>query len=182
MSYSVYLTIYTYDINTHRRTPSSNRQIKRKHHCPKRHETHSTQMSYHWNSNSSMLTCESDSLIFTPRGCCRITPSSDGRVRLNEWMWSSSLQVSRMGVILFVGNSCRNGWEQRGEGRNFANHWQNTHPTNLKPKRPPQTEIQLPLVCSWVSSSRYCFASHTDLFVLQTVSFRHRKQFFTVLV
>ena len=133
-------------------------------------------MSYHWNSNSSKLTCESDSLIFTPRGCCRITPSSDGRVRLNEWMWSSSLPVSRMDVILFVGNSCRNGWEQRGEGRNFANHWQNTHPTNLKPKRPPQTKIQSQPVCSQVSSCRYCFASHTCLFVFQTVSCWQRQQ------
>ena len=173
-----------------RRIAKSNENIE-----AQKHEKHSNRMSHHWNSRSSKLTCESesDSFIFTPRGCCRTTPSSDGRGRLNEWMWSSSLKVARMDVILFVWcstNGCdplrvmvfEIGWEQRGEGRNFANHWQNTHPTNLKPKRPPQTKIQLPLVCSWVSSSRYCFASHTDLFVLQTVSFRHRKQFFTVLV
>ena len=137
------------------------------------------------NQNQASWHVESDSFFFTPRGFCRDSPSSDGWVRLNEWMWSSSfgkLATNGCNPLRWKKKIGEIGWEQRGEGRNFANHWQNTHPTNLKPKRPPQTEIQLPLVCSWVSSSRYCFASHTDLFVLQTVSFRHRKQFFTVLV
>ena len=138
-------------------------------------------MSHHWKSISSKLTSETDPFIFTPRGCCRITPSSDGRGRqtngcdplrwkYHEWMLSSSCE------IVF-----ESGWEQRGEGRNFANHWQNTHPTNLKPKRPPQTKIQSQPVCSQVSSCRYCFASHACLFVFQTVSCRQRQQFFTVL-
>ena len=69
---------------------------------------------------------------------------ADGGVRLiqHEWMWSSSCEFRETNGCdpLRLGGG-EIGWEQSGEGRNFANHGQNSHPLLLETTKSPWRKV-----------------------------------------
>jgi hypothetical protein len=108
---------------------------------------------HHWHvcnlkikiKQADMCRTDGSSFSTTGQGFCRDSPSADGRVRLiqHEWMWSSSCEFGETNGCdpLRLGEGGEIGWEQSGEGRNFANHGQNSHPLLLETTKSPWRKV-----------------------------------------
>ena len=131
-------------------------------HKRKRHIMQKPTCPY-WKSKSSKQTCGNGGTpFFKPRGFCRDSPSSDGRVRLKVWMdvilfkyELGKKEKTRMDAILFVKVLVvKLGGSKAGRVENFATHGQNTHPHTLETKMSPWSQITRQVNRNQVSSGQ----------------------------